>query len=100
MATKASYSLGFLICTACCSKVACHDFSSNEGKKNNVKDYEDNVNLDDYEGLMSLGVKDVRERLEELSLRSYSIAKCPLMKNVNHPRLIILFLHWIHPPTS
>lgn len=58
MATKASCSLVLLKCTACHSKVACRDFSNNnEGKKTKT---EDNVNLDDYEGLMPLGVKDVR----------------------------------------
>lgn len=57
MVTKASYSLVLLECTACYSKAVYHDFSDNEGKKTKT---EDNVNFDAHEGLMSLGVKNVR----------------------------------------
>lgn len=68
---------GFHACTACYSKVVCYDFSNNEGKQNKP---EDNVNLDDYEELMSLAVKYVRtsRRTEFCQL---SIAKSPLMSS-------------------
>lgn len=60
MATKVSYSLVLLKYTACYGKVVCHDFSNNEGKKPKTGD---NVNLDNYEGLTSLGVKECLEEL-------------------------------------
>lgn len=57
MVTKASYSLVLLEYTACYSKAVYHDFSNNEGKKTKT---EGNVNFDGHEGLMSLGVKNMR----------------------------------------
>jgi len=57
MATNISHSPVLLKCTACYGRVACHDISNNEEKKTKT---EENINLDDYEGFISLGVKYVR----------------------------------------
>lgn len=88
MAAKASCSLVLLKCTACYRRVVCRDFSNNEGKKTKT---EDNVNLGDYEGLMSLGVKDVR--MSRTDLKQVQYCQMSFNEKYQHSRLIILFLY-------